>query len=112
MSLGRAVSQGMMAMFLQHGVKIDKFDEINQTMHITVPEDSFAYHRPDSKVIHDVESYVKRNKQVLQDLLKMPNLKVFYRTYPGYWTKEQGDQNFNEHINDYLDTEYLYGKYF
>ena len=93
---------GMMGVFLQDGVIVDKFDEQSKTIYLSVPEDSFAYHDFHTDTIIDAESYAKAKKKALADLLRMPDLKLQYKTYSGYWTKEQGDKNYREHIQEFL----------
>ena len=100
--MSKIIGQAMMGVFLQDGVIIDRIDEQTQTIYISIPEDSYAYHDFHTDTITDAESYAKAKKQALADLLKMPELKLQYKTYSGYWTKEQGKKNFQEHFKDYF----------
>lgn len=97
------IGKAIISYFLMAGVNIKKLDEINQVIYISIPEDSYEYHnRFEGSPIHDAESFARRQKECLSEMLKMPNLKLKYKTYPGYWTKEDGHKNFKEKYNDYL----------
>ena len=95
------VGLGIAGMLLQDGVIIDNFDKDNQVIYVSIPEDSYAYHEENKANITDAESFIKRQKEVLSELMQLPNLKLKYKTYPGYWTKEQGERNFNKNIGQY-----------
>lgn len=92
----------IISVFLQDGIIVDRFDEKEQAIWLSIPEDSFAYHDFHTDRIRDAESYIKVKKEKFIEMLKMPNLKLYYRTRKGFWTKEQGQKNYREHINDYL----------
>ena len=100
--MSKYVGLGIEGMLLQDGVIIDKLDKDNQVIYINIPEDSYAYHEENKANITDAGSYAKRLKEMLSELMQLPNLKLKYKTYLGYWTKEQGNQNFKRNIGQYI----------
>ena len=92
----------MAAKFLHDGVIIDEFNEAEQKICIRIPKESFVYHNRDSQVITDAGSYAKRMKVVLSELMHLPDLKLYYKTYDKNWTKEDGDKNMHTYIKEYI----------
>mgnify|MGYP006928581332 CR=1 FL=1 len=81
--------------FLENGVRVDHRDRLTNTVYLSLPENSFYYdenkmHYAPTPIIN-AAIYVKRIKETLIDLNLIPaNLKIQYRTYSGYWTKQMG----------------------
>lgn len=97
-----SIGIGVMGMFLKDGVDIIKFDESCQILYISIPQDSYAYHLHTNSTIYDATTYAKSIKKMLIELLDMPLLRLKYTIREGYWTKEQGEINFNKHIHEFI----------
>lgn len=82
--------------FLENGVRLDHRDRLTNTVYLSLPENSFYY---DENKMHDAPTpiinaavYARRIKETLIELKLVPaDLKVKYKTYSGYWTKEMGN---------------------
>ena len=98
MSLARSIIQGMMGAFYMSGIEIIDLDLDNHILTISVPEKSYEYEKPESK-IRSAEDYARRLKTVFTEMGIFPSekeSKIRFTTRPIYWTKEMGDENFNK----------------
>lgn len=88
--------QGFIYNFLETGVRLDHRDRLTNTVYLSLPENSFYY---DENKTHDAPTpiinaavYVRRIKETLIELNLIPaDLKIKYKTYSGYWTKQMGE---------------------
>lgn len=100
MSLGRSVAVGMLGAFLTMGVEIESIDMDNYVLTISVPKDSYEYHKETNKAYKDPESLAKRLKTIFIDMGIFPKeCTVRYRVKDVIWTKEMGENNYNQHFH-------------
>lgn len=90
--------KGIIYSFLENGVVLDHRDRLTNTVYLSLPENSFWYDKNKNSNapirIVNAEVYARRIKETLIELKLVPeDLKLKYKTYPGYWTKEMGEMN-------------------
>ena len=105
MSLVKSVMQGMMGSFYMSGIEIIDIDFDKYILTISLPEKSFEYEKPESK-IRSAEDYARRLKTVLVEMGIFPSIeesKIRYITKPVYWTKEMGQENFNKNRHNIIN---------
>ena len=83
--------KGLLGAFLYEGVDIDKIDEENCTIYISIPKDSDSFKRTGS--IDNAKQYASNIKRILSQLSSQ-DIKIKYKLKDVYWTKEMGDENF------------------
>ena len=98
MTTEQLMVNGIIYSFLESGVVLDHMDKLTNTVYISLPENSFFYDESRNSnaptPIVNVEVYARRIKETLIELKLVPaDLKLKYKTYPGYWTKEMGEMN-------------------
>lgn len=102
MSFGKNVMMGMMGAFLKMGVSIDHLDLDKEIMKITLPKDSYEYHKCISKGRGPTnpEELAKRIKESFIELgIVSSNFKVLYKVIDIAWTEEDGEDAFNKNKN-------------
>ena len=92
---------GFVGMLLQAGVKYDDYNETTQTLYISVPKESHAYH--ELSINWTADEYVKNIKERMIDFgLLLDTIKVKYKIHDVVWTKEMGDENYSSNMKRVL----------
>ena len=83
MRLGKAVAIGFVGM----GVEFDRIDADNHKIYLSVPEHSDKY----EGIISDAESFARRTKEILREMMRDDELRVFCKIRKGeHWTDADG----------------------
>lgn len=100
---GKEMALGIIGAFLQMGLNIDKIDWETETLYITIPERSYDYEfsAKNGGAVVSPEALARRIKETSNEMGIFKNGKVKYRTKDIYWTKEMGEENYKNNIDDY-----------
>ena len=91
---------GMIAMFLQDGIKIETLDRGKNIVYISLPEDSYAYHITKEITPEELAKNIK--EKIFKGIFGV-DVRLKMRIRKGYWTKEMGEKNYQENIGRVLE---------
>lgn len=104
MNANRDLGIGLIGMFFQDGLYIDKIDHENKKFYFNIPKDSYSYHEENEANIKDAESYANRIKQMLIEVgVISGDWKCLYKIRDEIWTKEMGKENFEKNKGILVD---------
>ena len=90
-TIGETMIIGLVGM----GVRIEKNDLDQNRIYISIPEYSVDYE--ESSRIQNPETFAKRVKAVIREIIGNDDLRVLYKVRKGeHWTREQGVEDAKE----------------
>lgn len=90
MDLGTVLQISWMGAFCQLGIDVVKLNVADNTLYLSIPKHSYIYES--SAKIHNASEQAKNLHKTLSKFV--PRLRMMYKEKDIHWTKEMGEQNF------------------